>query len=127
MNASPRTIWLACCGLVLLAGGTARTLWAQTQDEAVQEKGSGGKQARFKEFLGKVDQYDQLRNSQRGGSRQWARKRRRSKSGNIKKCWPRRSRKLEKTLSRATFSRRTRRKHFEMRSAARIRETTQKQ
>lgn len=67
MNASPRTIWLACCGLVLLAGGTARTLWAQAQNEAVQEKGSGGKQARFKEFLGKVDQYDQLRNSQRGG------------------------------------------------------------
>jgi len=68
MNGSPRTIWLACCGLALLAGGTARTLGAEAQKEAaVQEKGPGGKQARFKEFLDKVAAYDRLRNSQRGG------------------------------------------------------------
>jgi hypothetical protein len=59
--------WLACCGLVLLAGGPAEAERLQTQTEAVQEKGPRGKQARFKEFLDKVNEYDKLRNSLRAG------------------------------------------------------------
>ena len=37
------------------------------QSEAVQEKGPQGKQARFREFLGKVREYDQLRAASRSG------------------------------------------------------------
>jgi hypothetical protein len=37
------------------------------QSEAVQEKGPHGKQARFREFLAKVHEYDQLRAAARSG------------------------------------------------------------
>lgn len=66
MNAATRAL-LACCGLALLAGGSAEAVRAQTQTETVLEKGPGGKQERFKEFLDKVNEYDKLRNSLRGG------------------------------------------------------------
>lgn len=66
MNGAPRS-WLACCGLLLLANGWTGAVGGQTQTEAVQETGPHGKQARFREFLDKVKQYDKLRNSLREG------------------------------------------------------------
>jgi hypothetical protein len=55
------------CGLLLLAGGAGRIVRGQTAAEAVQEKGPHGKQERFRDFLARVNQYDKLRNSVRGG------------------------------------------------------------
>ena len=66
MNLASRSR-LACCGIMLLAGSAMEAVGAQTQAEAVQEKGPHGKQVRFKEFLSKVNEYDKLRNSLRGG------------------------------------------------------------
>jgi hypothetical protein len=66
MNGASRS-WLACCGIVLLAGNATGAGNAQTQTEAVQEKDPNGKQVRFREFLAKVNEYDKLRNSLRGG------------------------------------------------------------
>lgn len=66
MNAAAR-FRLLCCGLTLLACGNDAAVRAPTQTEAVQENGPHGKKARFKEFLAKVNEYDKLRNSQRGG------------------------------------------------------------
>ena len=60
-------IRLAFCGLLLLAGGSAKVINAQTQAEAMPEKGPGGKEARFKEFLQRVNAYNKLRNSVHGG------------------------------------------------------------
>lgn len=62
-------IGLAVCGLALLAASRTESALAQAQaqTEATQEKGPRGKQARFKEFLEKVNQYDKLRNSSRAG------------------------------------------------------------
>jgi len=60
---------LAICGLALLAAvrtATARAQ-AQAQTDAAQEKGANGKQARFKEFLDKANEFDKLRNSLRTG------------------------------------------------------------
>ena len=57
---------LALCGFLLIAGA-GRIARAQTAAEAVQDKGPHGKQERFREFLAKVNDYDKLRNSVRGG------------------------------------------------------------
>jgi hypothetical protein len=57
---------LALCGFLLIAGA-GRIACAQTAAEAVQDKGPHGKQERFREFLAKVNEYDKLRNSVRGG------------------------------------------------------------
>jgi hypothetical protein len=59
--------WLAVCGLVLLADGVGKVACGQTAAEAVTEQEPGGKQAQFREFLEKVNEYDKLRNSLRGG------------------------------------------------------------
>jgi hypothetical protein len=63
-----QTAWfrLALCGVLLMAGG-GRMAGGQTAAEAVQDKGPHGKQERFREFLAKVNEYDKLRNSVRGG------------------------------------------------------------
>ena len=58
---------LACCGLALFAVSPAGAERLQTQSEATQEKGTGGKQERFREFLDRVKEYDKLRNSLRSG------------------------------------------------------------
>ena len=65
MNAVTGT-WLACCGLLLFAGAKAEVVYVQSQ-ATVLERGPDGKQERFKEFLDKVNGYDRLRNSLRGG------------------------------------------------------------
>ena len=57
---------LAWCVLLLMAGAGSMAC-GQTEAEAVQEKGPHGKQERFREFLAKVNEYDKLRNSVRGG------------------------------------------------------------
>jgi hypothetical protein len=59
-------LWLASCGLLLIASVESMA-YGQTAAEAVQEKGPHGKQERFREFLAKVNEYDKLRNSVRGG------------------------------------------------------------
>jgi len=61
---------LAAAGLALAAAavlGVAAELDCLAQSEAVEEKGPQGKQARFREFLGKVHSYDQLRTAARSG------------------------------------------------------------
>lgn len=61
---------LAAVALALAAAaalGVASEPDRLAQSEAVEEKGPYGKQARFREFLAKVQQYDQLRASARSG------------------------------------------------------------
>jgi hypothetical protein len=65
MNLGAR-VQLALCGLLLMAGA-GRMVCGQTAAEAVQDKGPHGKQERFREFLARVNDYDKLRNSVRGG------------------------------------------------------------
>jgi len=57
---------LALCGLLLMASAS-RMACGQTAAEVTEEKGPHGKQQRFREFLAKVNEYDKLRNSVRGG------------------------------------------------------------
>jgi len=60
----------AAAALALAAAtalGGAAELDCLAQSEAVQEKGPHGKQARFREFLAQVHQYDQLRAAARSG------------------------------------------------------------
>lgn len=65
---APAPGWLACCGFLLLfAAGAAEAVRSLVETEALQADGSGGKQERFKEFLDKVNKYNSLRNSLRGG------------------------------------------------------------
>lgn len=59
-------LWLALCPLLLMAGARSMER-GQSASEAVQEKGPHGKQERFREFLARVNEYDKLRNSVRGG------------------------------------------------------------
>jgi len=59
-------LWLALCPLLLMAGAGSMAC-GQSATEAVQEKGPHGKQERFREFLARVNEYDKLRNSVRGG------------------------------------------------------------
>jgi hypothetical protein len=65
MNPGARS-WLAWYGLLLMISARSMAC-SQTAAEAVQEKGPHGKQERFREFLAKVNEYDKLRNSVRGG------------------------------------------------------------
>ena len=58
---------LALFGLFLLLSAAGKIASAQTPTEAVQDKGPHGKQARFREFLEKVNEYDKLRNALRDG------------------------------------------------------------
>src|SRR5262252_2333498 len=64
MNPGAR-LWLAWYGLLLMAG-TGSMACGQSATEAVQEKGPHGKQERFREFLARVNEYDNLRDSVRG-------------------------------------------------------------
>jgi len=60
----------AAAALALAAAtalGGAAELDCLAQSEAVQEKGPHGKQARFREFLAQVHEYDQLRAAARSG------------------------------------------------------------
>jgi hypothetical protein len=66
MSAVTRS-WLACCTLLLLASGAGEAVSGETPAGAVQEKSPDGMRARFKEFLDRVNEYDKLRNSLRGG------------------------------------------------------------
>lgn len=52
---------------VAITGFGAAELRCQTQSEAVQEQGPHGKQARFREFLEKVSEYEKLRAAARSG------------------------------------------------------------
>jgi hypothetical protein len=56
---------LALAAATALGGAAEPDCLAQS--EAVQEKGPHGKQARFREFLAKVHEYDQLRAAARSG------------------------------------------------------------
>src|SRR5262249_52166228 len=66
MNGCARN-WVACCSLALLVGSASMAARLTTQAEKVQENGSDGKKARFREFHEKVNEYDKLRNSLRDG------------------------------------------------------------